>query len=165
MVETKPQPQEDEPPLRIEHYLEVKPEYSNQAAEILREHGVPFIHVENTILEQDEDDTNESGQLYIEAKLYNQIKQFCEILGVTLETFTNNVIGKFPEMLEDQPLDVIDEYREIEKIDNIYEMLVKINEIVDIDLEIYKQLKDKRNLHRSEFGVLEIKENGSWKCL
>jgi len=112
------------------------------------------------------DDESEKPVVAINEDLFEKLKGFCQIIGLSMDSFINSFMNKFIEMLKDQALVIIDEYIPIEQIENIYELLAKIDQIVDIDLKTYIQLRQKANIRRSEFDILEMKdENGEWHIL
>ena len=110
--------------------------------ELLKKNNVKFEAWKNYTLKKEYDDSpDDLSCVSLEPEIYNKLKKLSEITGIPIEDIVSAELGDFLYSVGDQPLIFLDRHLGIENIEKPFEMLEKMNDVINIGESYLEQLK------------------------
>ncbi|KKN63007.1 hypothetical protein LCGC14_0506470 [marine sediment metagenome] len=117
-------------------------EFPNDIIKLLKEHNIKFEIWKNRILKKEYDNSPEElSCVSLDPEINNKLKKLSKITGISIENIVSAELGDFLYSVGDQPLIFLDRHLGIENIEKPFEMLEKMNDIINIGESYLEQLK------------------------
>lgn len=120
-----------------------KKEYPKELIELLKKNNIEFEALQVMRLQKEYDDSPEElSYIALDNEIYNKLKKISEITGIPMGDMASNELEHMlTDTLPEIPLIFLDAHLGIENVENPFEMLEKMNEVINIGDKYLNWLK------------------------